>query len=107
MAEMQKVIDSLTGKDNKKERTAKSKELSDFKVQKQYIDACKVVKGLEPPNGFFLVKSAETAKVEAPAAVEKEPADDKKPDPEAKKAAKPWRRSPPTTRSQIQRPRRR
>merc|ERR1719282_2177442 len=93
MAEMQKVIDSLTGKDNKKERTAKSKELSDFKVQKQYIDACKVVKGLEPPNGFFLVKSAETAKVEAPAAVEKEPADDKKPDPEAKKAAKPAKKT--------------
>merc|ERR1712176_1664111 len=80
---------------------AKSKELSDFKVQKQYIDACKVVKGLEPPNGFFLVKSAETAKVEAPAAVEKEPADDKKPDPEAKKAAKPAKKELDQLKSDI------
>jgi len=94
MAEMQKGIDSLTGKDNKKERTTKSKELSEFKVQKQYIDACKVVKGLEPPNGFFLVKSAEPAKVEAPAVVAEEPAaDDNKPDAEAKKAAKPAKKT--------------
>merc|ERR1719437_128122 len=59
MAEMQKVIDSLTGKDNKKERTAKSKELSEFKVDKQYIDACKVSKGLEPVNGFFCTAPAQ------------------------------------------------
>merc|ERR1719262_1029681 len=50
MAEMQKIIDSLTGKDNKKERTAKSK---------------------EPANGFFVVKSAEPEKeAEAPTAAE-------------------------------------
>jgi hypothetical protein len=57
-------IATLTGKENKKERTAKSKEASDLKVGKQYIDACKVVKGLEPKNGFFIV--AGQAKPEAP-----------------------------------------
>merc|ERR1712129_303410 len=62
LAEKQKVIDSLTGKDNKKERTAKSKELSELKVDKQYIDACKVAKGLAPVNGFFSVASAEVGK---------------------------------------------
>lgn len=57
----------LTGKDNKKDRTAKSKEISELKVQKQYIDACKVVKGLEPKNGFF-VKSENVIKKAAPPA---------------------------------------
>merc|ERR1739844_615072 len=52
-------IAALTGKENKKERTAKSKEASDLKVGKQYIDACKVVKGLEPKNGFFLLAGQE------------------------------------------------
>merc|ERR1719343_1774398 len=93
MAELQKVIDSLTGKDNKKERTAKSKELSEFKVNKQYIDACKVVKGQEPPNGFFVLKSTEPDKVETPAAVEEEPAGGKKLEPDAKKAPKPAKKS--------------
>merc|ERR1719356_929561 len=69
LAEMQKVIDSLTGKDNKKERTAKSKELSELKVDKQYIDACKVAKGLAPVNGFFSVASAEPVAEPVKAAV--------------------------------------
>jgi len=92
LAEMQKVIDSLTGKDNKKERTAKSKELSELKVDKQYIDACKVAKGLAPVNGFFSVASAEP--VEAPASapqVAEAPAD--KADADAKKAAKPAKKA--------------
>merc|ERR1719359_1909403 len=88
LTETQKVIDSLTGKDNKKERTTKSKELSELKVDKQYIDACKVAKGLAPVNGFFSVASAEP--VEAAAStpqVAEAPAD--KADADAKKAAKP------------------
>jgi len=92
LAEMQKVIDSLTGKDNKKERTAKSKELSELKVDKQYIDACKVAKGLAPVNGFFSVASAEP--VEAPASearAAEAPAD--KADADAKKAAKPAKKT--------------
>jgi hypothetical protein len=59
-------VAQLTGKDNKKERTAKSKEISDLKLDAQYIDACKVVKGLEPKNGHF-VKSAAAAIKKAPA----------------------------------------
>jgi hypothetical protein len=71
----------LTGKDNKKERAAKGKQVAELKANAEYIDACKVVKGLEPKNGFF-VKNAkpaaapaepkEEAKVEAPDA-KKEP----------------------------------
>jgi hypothetical protein len=96
LAEMQKVIDSLTGKDNKKERTAKSKELSELKVDKQYIDACKVAKGLAPVNGFFSVASAEPvaepvkAAASEPQAAEA-PAD--KIDADAKKAAKPAKKA--------------
>jgi len=63
-------IAALTGKENKKERTAKSKEASDLKVGKQYVDACKVVKGLEPKNGFFVLAGQE-AKM-APKAAKKE-----------------------------------
>jgi len=55
-------IAKLTGKENKKERTAKSKEASDLKVGKQYIDACKVMKGLEPKNGFFVLAGQEAKK---------------------------------------------
>lgn len=46
----------LTGKDNKKARTEKSKEASNLKAEPKYIDACKVVKGLEPKNGHFATK---------------------------------------------------
>jgi len=55
-------VAQLTGKDNKKERSAKSKEISDLKVETQYIDACKVVKGLEPKNGFFVKSSPNVIK---------------------------------------------
>merc|ERR1719382_1045564 len=75
---------ALTGKDNKKERSAKSKQASDLKLSPQYIDACKVIKGLEPKNGFFVIASEkpkeapkEAAKVEVPDA-KKEPKNDKK-----------------------------
>jgi len=92
LAEMQKVIDSLTGKDNKKERTVKSKELSELKVDKQYIDACKVAKGIAPMNGFFSVASAEPVKAAAPEPQAAEaPAD--KIDADAKKAAKPTKKA--------------
>lgn len=47
----------LTGKDNKKERTAKGKEVAELKADAQYVDACKVAKGLEPKNGFFVTRS--------------------------------------------------
>jgi len=71
---LDKEISALTGKENKKERTAKSKEASDLKVGKQYIDACKIVKGLEPKNGFFVISqqpkaTPKQAKAEPVAAV--------------------------------------
>merc|ERR1712129_503232 len=63
---------------------------SELKVDKQYIDACKVAKGLAPVNGFFSVASAEVGK-EAEAAQNppgaEAPTD--KADADAKKAAKP------------------
>jgi len=61
IASLDNEISALTGKENKKERTAKSKEASDLKVGKQYIDACKIVKGLEPKNGFFVIAGQATA----------------------------------------------
>lgn len=61
IAGLEAQVAQLTGKDNKKERTAKGKEISELKAQPQYIDACKAVKGLEPNNGFF-TKSGNIAK---------------------------------------------
>merc|ERR1712083_886568 len=49
--------EALTGKDNKKARTEKSKEASAMKTEPKYIDACKVVKGLPAPNGNFMKKT--------------------------------------------------
>jgi len=77
---------ALTGKDNKKARTEKSKEASALKTTPEYIDACRVVKGQPPKNGnFATVKAAaKTATADAAPAEEKK-ADAKKDD---KKAAK-------------------
>jgi len=79
IATLEAEVASLTGKDNKKERSAKSKQVSDLKTTPQYIDACKVMKGLEPRNGFFTItlgRPAEEApkeevKVEQPAETKK------------------------------------
>eukprot|EP00933_Yihiella_yeosuensis_P028732 TRINITY_DN22565_c0_g1_i1.p1 TRINITY_DN22565_c0_g1~~TRINITY_DN22565_c0_g1_i1.p1 ORF type:complete len:268 (+),score=122.51 TRINITY_DN22565_c0_g1_i1:76-879(+) len=59
----------LTGKDNKKERAAKGKEVAELKGEARYVDACKVCKGLEPKNGNFVVggmKKKEETKPAAP-----------------------------------------
>merc|ERR1712007_247378 len=69
--------EALTGKDNKKARTEKSKEASAMKNDKKYIDACKVVKGLEAPNGNFMSK-AESAAAAAAAAPKEEAKEEKK-----------------------------
>jgi len=47
--------DKLTGKDNKKARTEKSKEIAALKIDKKYIDATRVVKGSDPANGNFIL----------------------------------------------------
>merc|ERR1719206_451337 len=68
IAELEASLSTLTGKDNKKQRSATGKQIFDLKLTPQYIDACKVVKGLEPKHGFFLI-AAEKPKEEAPRVV--------------------------------------
>merc|ERR1719359_1347380 len=73
--------EALTGKDNKKARTEKQKEAKAMKDDPKYIDACKVLKGLDAPNGNFMKKTAAAA---APK-VEEKPAEEAKKPEEKKK----------------------
>merc|ERR1719222_125531 len=57
IAALEAEAEKLTGKDNMKARSAKGKEAMDMKHKPQYIDACKVVKGLQPVHGFFIIGS--------------------------------------------------
>merc|ERR1711972_769639 len=67
---------ALTGKENKKLRTEKDKEKAAIKNQKDYIDACKVVKGLAPIHGHFVKGGGGGAKKEEkPAAAAAAPAE--------------------------------
>merc|ERR1711866_19775 len=70
---------ALTGKDNKKARTELSKEASTMKTDEQYIDACKILKGLPAPKGNFIktVKLGEAPKTAA-AETDAKMAEDKK-----------------------------
>merc|ERR1712176_845189 len=79
--------EALTGKDNKKARTEKSKEASAMKNDPKYIDACKVVKGLPAPNGNFMTKTeaAKPAGAEAPKEEAKEEKKQEKKDDKPKK----------------------
>merc|ERR1712113_296973 len=52
--EKEEAAAALTGKDNKKARTELSKEASSMKTDEQYIDACKILKGLPAPKGNFI-----------------------------------------------------
>merc|ERR1712113_26729 len=75
IAALDEEIKGLAGKDNKKARTEKEKEKKKVQDDPKYIDACKVVKGLEPKNGNFLQVEApkvEAKKEEAPKAEEDE-----------------------------------
>merc|ERR1712050_733816 len=78
-------IDALTGKDNKKARTEKQKEMKALKDNKQYIDAEKIEKGKEPQNGFFI--KVQEKKEEKPK--EEEVVEEKKEDAKKKKDDKP------------------
>merc|ERR1711920_460829 len=73
---------TLTGKDNKKERTAVSKEISAMKADPKYVDACKIAKDLPPPNGNF---AATKAPAKAAEAVKEEKKEEKKKDDKPKK----------------------
>jgi len=57
----------LTGKDNKKMRAAKGKEVAELKGEQRYVDACKIVKGLEPKFNNFVLKAAEVPTAATPA----------------------------------------
>lgn len=57
IAELQAAAAVLTGKDNKKARDENAKAVKALKDGKEYIDACKIVKGLAPPNGHFVKKA--------------------------------------------------
>jgi len=52
---------ALTGKDNKKARTEKSKEASSLKTTPEYIDATRILKDQEPKNGHFCISQAPPA----------------------------------------------
>lgn len=53
IAAMRAEADSRTGKEHHEERTAKGKAICELRSQGRYIDACRVVQGLEPIHGFF------------------------------------------------------
>merc|ERR1711990_955491 len=80
---MEEEVKTLTGKDNKKARTEKSKAISAAKNDPKYIDATKVCKGLEPKNGNFI-----KSKTEAPKKVEKKEEPKEAPKEEPKKEEK-------------------
>jgi hypothetical protein len=93
IAELEAEAEALTGKDNKKARSAKGKEAMELRQKDKYIDACKVVKGVEPPHQFWIVASGkesegskeapkEEVKAEQPGAKAEPKKDEKK---EAKK----------------------
>merc|ERR1712061_912298 len=62
--------EALTGKDNKKARAEVSKAAAAMKNDPKYIDACKIVKGLDAPNGNFMTVKKAEAPAAAAAAVE-------------------------------------
>jgi len=91
LAAMKVEEDALTGKDNKKARQEKGKEISALKAEKKYIDATKVCKGLEPPGGNFVIAASAPAVEAAPVAaavVEEAPAEEEKAEKEKKPVKK-------------------
>jgi len=86
---MEEEVKLLTGKENKKAQTDKKKAISAAKNDPKYIDAGKVVKGLEPKNGNFIKSKTEAkapVKKEEPKPAAEEPKkEEKKDDKKAKK----------------------
>merc|ERR1712045_391106 len=89
MAALEEESKALTGKENKKLRTEKDKEKAAIKNQKDYIDACKIVKGLPPVHGFFVKGAGGGAKKEEKPAAAAAPAEE-----EAKKEEKAKKEKP-------------
>merc|ERR550514_276207 len=61
---MEEEVKTLTGKENKKAQTEKKKAISAAKNDPKYIDAQKIVKGLEPKNGNFVKVKQQAKKIE-------------------------------------------
>eukprot|EP00439_Symbiodinium_sp_Y106_P062750 s26_g9.t1 len=70
------------------ERSAKGKEVADLKNEHKYVDACKIVKGLEPKFGHFVTKEAVKPEIEAdePEAAENKPKKEPKKEKKAESA---------------------
>jgi len=75
----------LTGKDNKKARTEKSKEIAALKADKKFIDAERVVKGTDPANGNFILSKTGGAVAKKEEVVTEQKKDDKKEKPKKEK----------------------
>merc|ERR1711874_571753 len=88
IAALDKVIEGLPGKDNKKARTEKEKERKAIKDSKQYIDAEKIAKGKEPTSGFFVIEKEAKAAPAVAAAAPVESKEEKKDDKEKKEKPK-------------------
>jgi len=78
----------LTGKDNKKARAAKGKDVAELKGEQRYVDACKIVKGLESKFGNFVLKAAEIPTAATQAEATEQVADAVKKGKEKKEAKK-------------------
>ena len=83
IAKLEMEASQLTGKDNKKERSAKGKQIADLKNENKYVDACKIVKGLDPKFGHFVTKAAVLPQMEKTEAVQ-----EVAPEPKARKEHK-------------------
>eukprot|EP00429_Kryptoperidinium_foliaceum_P064943 CAMPEP_0176067008 /NCGR_PEP_ID=MMETSP0120_2-20121206/33443_1 /TAXON_ID=160619 /ORGANISM="Kryptoperidinium foliaceum, Strain CCMP 1326" /LENGTH=379 /DNA_ID=CAMNT_0017400619 /DNA_START=55 /DNA_END=1194 /DNA_ORIENTATION=- len=58
IASIRAEADALAGKEHHKERAAKGKAISELRSQRCYIDACRVVRGLDPVHGHFAEEAA-------------------------------------------------
>ena len=73
IAKLQMEANHLNSKHNKKERSAKGKEVADLKNSHKYVDAYKITKGLEPRFGHFAVRPAIDTEEPGKEAVETKP----------------------------------
>jgi len=78
IAALKQEEEALTGKENKKARTEKAKEATALKGDKKYIDALRVLKGSDPPNGNFILSKSGGEVPSAPAAAEEAPKEEAK-----------------------------
>ncbi|CAE8676033.1 unnamed protein product [Polarella glacialis] len=58
--------EQLIGKDHRKERSEKGKEIADLHAEPRYIDACRVENGQPPVHGYFASEAESIGFVENP-----------------------------------------